>query len=102
VTSTGTSLLSGQSMFLYAPTSNVTVTAGQTCVTVLVTTCVSAGTLAGAFIGYDLAVSGTVVTQDLGLLNYPLSTTLGPFYIKQYIECAPQYPLPTPDPTSGC
>jgi hypothetical protein len=41
------------------------------------------------------------VTSDLGLLNYPLSSTLGPFYVKQYIECQPQYPLPA-DPTSGC
>jgi hypothetical protein len=94
-----TGMLGGQSMFLYAPTSNVTVTAGQTCV---LGTCVVVGTLAGAFIGYDIDVSATVVTQDLGLLNYPLSTTLGPFHVQQYIECQPQYPLPSPDPTTGC
>ena len=88
-------------MFLYAPTSNVTVTAGQTCVTVLVTTCVNAGTLAGAFIGYDVDVSGTVVTQDLGLLNYPLSSTLGPFYVKQYIECAAAVPAAEPTPPAA-
>jgi hypothetical protein len=85
-------------MFLYAPTSNVTVTGGQTCV---LGTCVNTGTLAGAFIGYDVDASGTAITEDLGLLNYPLSSTLGPFYVKQYIECTPAYPLPT-DPTSGC
>jgi hypothetical protein len=96
---TGSSLLSGQAMFLYAPTSNVTVTAGQTCV---LGVCVNAGTIAGAIIGWDVDVSATAVTQDLGLLNYPLSGTLGPFRVKQYIECTPQYPLPSPDPTTGC
>jgi hypothetical protein len=97
--STGSTLLSSQDMFLYAPTSNVTVFGGQTCI---LGTCVNTGTLAGAFIGYDLNVSGTAVVEDLGLLNYPLSSTLGPFYVKQYVECKPQYPLPSPDPTSGC
>lgn len=96
--STGDTTLSSQDMFLYAPTSNVTVTGGQTCV---LGTCVNTGTLAGAFIGYDVDASGTAITEDLGLLNYPLSSTLGPFYVKQYIECTPAYPLPT-DPTSGC
>lgn len=103
VYSTGSTLLSGQSMFLYAPSSNVTVSAGEKCSTLLgQTLCTTIGTLAGAFIGWDLTVSATAVTQDLGLLNYPLSTTLGPFYVKQYIECTPEYPLPSPDPTSGC
>jgi hypothetical protein len=86
-------------MFLYAPTSNVTVTAGQSCV---LGVCVNAGTIAGAIIGWDVDVSATAVTQDLGLLNYPLSGALGPFRVKQYIECSPQYPLPSPDPTTGC
>lgn len=98
VTATGNTGASGQAMFLYAPTSNVTVTAGTTCV---LGTCVSTGTIAGAIIGYDLNVAATTVTQDLGLLNYPLSSSLGPFYVKQYVECTPQYPLPS-DPTSGC
>jgi hypothetical protein len=97
--STGSTALSGQAMFLYAPTSNVTVTAGQTCV---LGTCVVVGTLAGAFVGYDLNVSATAITEDLGLLNYPLSGTLGPFRVQQYIECTPQYPLPSPDPTTSC
>jgi hypothetical protein len=96
--STGSSTLSSQDMFLYAPMSNVTVSGGQTCV---LGTCVNAGTLAGAFVGYDVHASGTAITEDLGLLNYPLSSSLGPFYVKQYIECSPQYPLPS-DPTSGC
>jgi hypothetical protein len=96
---TGDSTLSSQAMFMYAPKSTVTVNGGQTCV---LGTCVDAGTIAGAFIGYDVNASATAVTEDIGLLNYPLSGTLGPFYVKQYIECAPSYPLPTPDPTSGC
>ena len=98
VYSTGDTTLSSQDMFLYAPSSNVTVTGGQTCI---LGTCVDTGTLAGAFVGYDVNASGTAITSDLGLLNYPLSSTLGPFYVKQYIECSPSYPLPT-DPTSGC
>jgi type II secretory pathway pseudopilin PulG len=94
--------LGGEYMFLYAPTSNVTVTGGQSCVTVLGTnTCVNAGTLSGAFIGYDVDASATAITEDLGLLNYPLSSTLGPFHVKQYIECSPAYPLPS-TATSGC
>jgi hypothetical protein len=96
--STGDSTLSSQDMFLYAPTSNVTVTGGQTC---LGGTCVNSGTLSGAFIGYDVDASATAITEDLGLLNYPLSNTLGPFHVKQYIECSPAYPLPS-DATSGC
>jgi hypothetical protein len=101
VYSTGSSGLSGQAMFVYAPSSNVTVTAGQTCV-LGGTVCTTAGALSGAFVGYDLDVGATAITQDLGLLNYPLSSSLGPFYVKQYIECPPAYPLPSPDPTAGC
>ncbi|MHB8658517.1 MAG: hypothetical protein ACYC91_11275 [Solirubrobacteraceae bacterium] len=96
---TGDTTISSQDMFLYAPTSQVTVTGGETCV---LGTCVNSGTLAGTFIGFDLNASATAVTEDLGLLNYPLSSTLGPFYVKQYIECTPQYPPPSPDPTTGC
>jgi hypothetical protein len=96
--STGDSTLSSQDMFLYAPTSNVTVTGGQTCV---LGTCVNSGTLSGAFIGYDVDASATAITEDLGLLNYPLSSTLGPFHVKQYVECSPAYPLPS-TATSGC
>jgi len=95
---TGDSTLSSQDMFLYAPTSNLTVTGGQTCV---LGTCVNSGTLSGAFIGYDVDASATAITEDLGLLNYPLSNTLGPFHVKQYVECSPAYPLPS-TATSGC
>jgi hypothetical protein len=96
---TGSTTLSSQDLFLYAPTSNVTVTGGETC---LLGTCVNTGTIAGAVIGYDVDVSATAIVEDLGLLNYPLSGVLGPFYVKQYIQCTPAYPLPSPDPTSGC
>lgn len=95
VTMTATSLLSfAQSAFVYAPQSTVSVDSSQA-VTGL-------GTLAGTMVGYNLTVSASTISQDLGLLNYPLSSTLGPFYVKQYIECSSQYPLPSPDPTSGC
>lgn len=96
---TGDTTLSSEDMFLYAPTSNVTVSGGQTCV---LTTCVNSGTLAGAFVGYDLTASGTAVTEDLGLLNDPLSSTLGTFYIKQYIECSAVTSLSSSDPAGGC
>lgn len=99
VTSTATGLAAGQGMFLYAPQSNVTVSALPSCV---LNVCTGLGTLAGAYVGNTLTVSASTITQDLGVLNYPLSSSLGPFYIKQYIECTPQYPLPSPDPTSGC
>jgi hypothetical protein len=94
VTMTGSGLSLGQSAFVYAPSSNVTVDSS--------TLGTGLGALAGAFVGYDVTVSASTISQDLGLLNYPLSNVLGPFYVKQYIECAPQYPLPSPDPTSGC
>jgi hypothetical protein len=99
VTSTSIGLANGQGMFLYAPLSNATISAQPSCV---LTICTGVGVLAGAFVANNLTITATAITQDLGLLNYPLSGTLGPFHVKQYIECSPQYPLPSPDPTSGC
>jgi hypothetical protein len=103
VTSTATGLVSGQAMFVYAPQSTVTVSSTPSCIAVIgiSVTCTGAGTLSGAFIGFNLNVSATAITEDLGLLNYPLSSTLGPFRVQQYIECSPQSPLPA-DPASGC
>jgi hypothetical protein len=90
-------------MFVYAPQSNVTVSALPACTHGLLgTTCVGVGVLAGGFVGYNVTVSATVITQDLGLLSYPLSSSLGVWRVQQYIECTPKYPLPSPDPTSGC
>jgi hypothetical protein len=105
--STGDTTLSSQDMFLYAPTSDVTVTGGESCVTILLTTtCANTGTLAGAFVGYNVTASATAITEDLGLLNYPLSTSLGPFYVKQYIECPVEtqatFDVTANDPSSGC
>jgi hypothetical protein len=62
---------------------------------------VNSGTLSGAFIGWDVDASASAITEDLGLLNYPLSNTLGPFHVKQCIECAPAHPLPS-DAMSSC
>jgi hypothetical protein len=96
VTITGSALLSlGQSGFVYAPRSNVTVDSSLLGTSLL-------GTLSGSFVGYNLTVSAPVINQDLGLLNYPLSTSLGPFYVKQYVECPAVTTLPEPDPASGC
>jgi hypothetical protein len=87
------SLRLGQAAFVYAPQSSVTVDSSALAG--------SLGTLWGSFIGYNLTVSAAVVDQDLGLLNYPLSDTLGPFHVQQYVECSSAYPLPSPA-TSGC
>lgn len=104
VTATASGLASGQGVFVYAPQSTVTVSSTPSCLAVIgiSLTCTGVGTLSGAYVGYNLTATGTLISEDLGLLNYPLSTTLGPFYVKQYIECTPQYPLPTPDPSTGC
>lgn len=102
--STATGLANGQAMFVYAPQSTVTVSSTPSCVAVIgiSVTCSGVGTLSGAFVGYNLNASATTITEDLGLLNYPLSTTLGPYYVKQYIECPPQFPLNDANPASGC
>lgn len=60
--------------FLYAPQSNVTVS--------------SAISFAGTVIGYDVTMNTILYTQDLGLNQYPLSSTLGTFHTQQYVQCA--------------
>jgi hypothetical protein len=93
VTITASGLASGEGAFVYAPTSSVTVSS----------TALSGvgGALAGAFIGYNLTAEASTISEDLGLLNYPLSSTLGPFYVQQYIECNPVSSMPAV-PTTGC
>jgi hypothetical protein len=104
VTSTASGLASGQAMFVYAPLSTVTVSTTPACVAVIgiSVTCSGVGTLAGGFIGYNTNVTATAITEDLGLLSLPLSTSLGVFRVQQYIECPAANTLPSPDPTSGC
>jgi hypothetical protein len=98
VTSTESGLSLGQAFFLYAPTSSVNLSSAALLGL--------GGTLAGAYVGYDLTVSATVITQDLGLLNYPLSASLGVFHVQQYIDCSTmsvsQFDSASNDPTSGC
>ncbi len=81
-----------ESMFLYAPTSDVgmSVTAFE-----------------GNLIGHDVTITGQTglalaLTQNIGLNNYSLANNVGAFHVAQYSECTPVYPLPQPDPTVGC
>jgi hypothetical protein len=83
-----------QSMIVYAPTSNVQVTAGCTLVV--------CAALEGSFIGYDATISATLITQDLNLNNYPLYAGLGAFHVQKYVECKAIYPLDVLNPTNGC
>ena len=77
--------------FLYAPTSNVSVT--------------SLVSFAGTVIGYDVAMNTILYTQDLGLNNFPLSNALGIFHVAQYEQCTEPSALLTgtaATDTSGC
>jgi hypothetical protein len=81
-----------ESMFIYAPTSNVTMTALS---------------FFGNMIANNVSVTGVAgtlltISENLGLSNYSLANAVGTLYPTQYTECTPVYPLPTPDPTSGC
>jgi hypothetical protein len=93
VTMTESGLALGQAGFVYAPSSNITVSASA--VGGL------GGTLAGAYVGYDVNAKATAIADDIGLTNYSVSGVHAPFYVKQYIECTPSA-LPSPDPTAGC
>jgi hypothetical protein len=90
-----------QSFVVYAPTSSVTVDNCNTINLVLITGDVC-GAIQGAIIGDNVSIKTTLFTQDLDLTAYPLYSGLGAFRVQQYIECTPVYPLPTPDPTTGC
>jgi hypothetical protein len=56
----------------------------------------------GSIIGDDVTIMASVFTQDLDLSSYPLYAGLGAFHVQQYVECTPVYPIPSPDPTTGC
>jgi hypothetical protein len=94
VTVAGGSLNVVQSLIVYAPTSNVNVTAGC-----LLVVCAA---LEGSFIGYDTTINAAVITQDLDLNNYPLYSGLGAFHVQKYVECKAIYPLSLTNPTDGC
>ncbi len=58
----------------------------------------------GNVIGHNVAFSGslaTVLTQDLGLSNLPLSSSIGVFSRKQYVQCTGVEPAATA-PTTDC
>jgi hypothetical protein len=94
VTVAGGSLNVIQSMIVYAPTSNVTISAGCTLVV--------CAALEGSFIGYDTTINATLISQDLNLNNYPLYAGLGAFHVQKYVECKAIYPLDVTNPTNGC
>ncbi|MGI8558890.1 MAG: hypothetical protein ACR2ND_11390 [Solirubrobacteraceae bacterium] len=58
--------------FVYAPKSNITL---------------SALSFSGNAIGYDDTISTTLYTQDVGLNNYPLSSSVGVFNETGYVQC---------------
>ena len=97
-----TSLLSGTpAFFLYAPDTDVTMTYTL---------------FQGNIIGHDVSMQGYCVTlfgiclvpsvanaltQDLGLFNMPLSSSVGLFTRKQYVQCTGIEP-PATNPTKDC
>jgi hypothetical protein len=88
---------------VYAPTSKVT--ASNCAVSFAFLTGLETDAclaIQGAIIGDDVNIQASVFTQDLDLANYPLYSGLGAFHVQQYVECTPVYPIPTPDPTTGC
>jgi hypothetical protein len=60
--------------FLYAPQSLVTVA--------------SLVSFAGTVVGWDVTMNTILYTQDLGLNNYPVSSSLGIFHVSQYAQCS--------------
>jgi Tfp pilus assembly protein PilX len=70
--------------FFYAPDTNLTMKAGAV--------------FEGNIIGHDVTFTNslaTTFTQDLGLSNLPLSSTIGVFTRKQYVQCANNEPVIT-------
>jgi len=76
-----------ESMFLYAPTSDVTI---------------SGLVFEGNAIGDNVTLNAATLLENVSLNNYSLANAVGVFHVSQYTECTPVYPLPEPDPTSGC
>jgi hypothetical protein len=87
---------------VYAPTSKVNVSNCLVSINLLGLETDTCAAIQGAVIGDDVTVQASVFTQDLDLSSYPLYSGLGAFHVQQYVECTPVYPLPSPDPTSGC
>jgi hypothetical protein len=77
--------------FLYAPDTDVSMKVGAA--------------FEGNIIGHDVTFSGslaTVFTQDLGLSNMPLSSSVGLFTRTQYVQCTPVEPASSANPTTNC
>jgi Tfp pilus assembly protein PilX len=75
--------------FLYAPDTDVTM---------------KVTTFEGNVIGHDVTFTGSAaatLSQDLGLSNLPLSSSIGLFTRKQYVQCSGVVPPPT-TPTANC
>ncbi|MEA2156915.1 MAG: hypothetical protein QOE11_3055 [Solirubrobacteraceae bacterium] len=96
-----TKLLSGTpAFFLYAPNTDVTMTfllfqgnvIGRN---VVMNASCTLNVLGVCLLGTD------VISQDLGLYNLPLSSAVGVFSRKQYIQCAGDEPVAT-NPTKDC
>lgn len=72
-TAFSSSATSANAFFLYAPQSNVTMTAKS---------------FSGTLSGYNVTIASTLYSQDLGLDNYPLSSTAGVFRVSGYTQCS--------------
>jgi Tfp pilus assembly protein PilX len=76
-----------ESMFLYAPMSSVNI---------------SGLAFEGNAIGNDVTLNAVTLLENLAVNDYSLANAVGVFHVAHYTECTPVYPLPEPDPTSGC
>jgi hypothetical protein len=80
-----------QAMIIYAPTSAVTVNTGA-CSLLLglcsVLNTAAAGTFSGNIVGDNVSITSGVITQDLGIGNYPLYSGTNAFRPVQYVQCS--------------
>ncbi len=87
--STGQSTALTVGAIIYAPTSNVSVTASAcTLYTLGICSLLSVnGVFSGSVVGDNTTVNAGVITQDLDIGNYPIETGSNNFRPQQYIEC---------------
>jgi len=95
-------------MIIYAPTSTVTVNTGK-CTALLGGVCTLlglglGGTFSGNIVGDNTSITAGVITQDLGIGNYPLYNGSNAFRPVQYVQCSTSVTTLTgsSSDTSGC
>ncbi len=87
---------------VYAPTSKVNVSNCIVSFNILGAETDACQAIQGSIIGDDVTIKASAFTQDIDLGSYPLYSGLGAFHVQSYVECPPVYPIPSPDPTTGC